>query len=146
MGTGEKRPLADRSSSWIFYYDGNCGLCGWLVNWLSRLDLGRGVDWVPFQSLKTPPESLSWEDLDQAAYLDVGGRKLLPGFYAFRRLTLKVAFLWPLAPIFWFPGVQVPGVAVYRWVAQNRYRLSRCATPGGEAEQHRRSGSRPRDD
>ncbi len=110
------------------------------------MDFARGVDWVPYQSLKTPPESLSWDGLDQAAYLDVGAGKLLPGFYAFRRLTLKVALLWPLAPIFWLPGMQLPGVAVYRWVARNRYRLSRCAAPGGEAGQHGRSAPRPRDD
>lgn len=130
----------------MFYYDGDCGLCGWLVKWLGRMDFARGVDWVPFQSLQTLPEGLSRDDLNQAAYLDVGAGKLLPGFYAFRRLTLKIAFLWPLAPIFWFPGVPAPGVLVYRWVAQNRYRLSRCAAPGGEAEQHGRSVPRPRDD
>ena len=113
-----------------FYYDGGCGLCSWLVKWLGRMDFANGVDWVACQTLQSPPRGLSWDDLDQAAYLDAGAGDLLPGFYAFREFTLRMFLLWPLVPLFWFPGVHLPGEALYRWVARNRYRLSRCAASG----------------
>ena len=114
---------------WSFYYDGDCGFCSWVVRWLRRTDFVGGVEWVPYQSLERPPGDLSWEDLDRSAYLDAGKAQLYEGYYAFRKLTLKVPALIPLAPVFWLPGVAIPGVRAYRWVARNRYRISRCGLP-----------------
>ena len=111
---------------WRFYYDGYCGLCLWLVRRLARLDFSNAVAWVPFQSLDEPPQGLTWEALDRAVYLDTGAGPNHAGFFAIRKLTLKLPALWPLAPLFWFPGVHFPGTAVYRWVAAHRRRLSRC--------------------
>jgi predicted DCC family thiol-disulfide oxidoreductase YuxK len=93
------------------------------------MDARREITWIPFQSLERPPHRLSWCDLDRAAFLEAEEGVLLEGFYALRKLTRKVPFLWPLVPIFWLPGMHVPGRVVYRWVAANRYRLSRCAVP-----------------
>jgi predicted DCC family thiol-disulfide oxidoreductase YuxK len=119
----------DNRSKWKFYFDGDCGLCRWFVQWICRMDFSSGITWISVGSLMRPPHGLSWEDLDRAAYLQVGEGKFLEGFYAIRMLTRKVPALWPLAPVFWLPGVHVPGRAVYRWVAANRYRLSRCPVP-----------------
>jgi len=113
----------------VFYYDADCGFCTWTVRWLKRCDWFDRVTWTSFQSLDRPPAPLSWEELDQAAYLDDGRGVLSGGFYAFRLLTLRLWPLMPLAPILWFPGMQYPGVAVYRWVANNRYRISACRLP-----------------
>ena len=109
------------------------------------MDFAGGVTWIPFQSLEQPPDNLSWRDLDRAAYLDTGKGHLHEGFYAFRELTLKLPLLWPLALIFWLPGIQVPGRAVYRWVAANRYRLSSCGVSASKSEQDFTSPSEPRD-
>jgi predicted DCC family thiol-disulfide oxidoreductase YuxK len=120
---------------WAFYYDGDCGFCIRVVRWLARLDWLRQVTWTAYQSLEQLPQGLSREDLDRAAYLeDTRRQRRFRGFYAFRRLTLRLPPLLPLAPLFWFPGVDLVGRAVYRWVAANRQRISRCRAPG------RRSG------
>jgi len=115
----------------VFYYDADCGFCSWTVRWLRRFDLFHRMTWRSFQSLDKPPYHLTWDDLDQAAYLDDDGRgKLYGGFYAFRMLTVRLWPLMVLAPLFWFPGMHIPGVAVYGWVAKNRYRISACRLPG----------------
>jgi predicted DCC family thiol-disulfide oxidoreductase YuxK len=122
-------PVTDRQT-WVMYYDGTCGFCAAVVDILDRIDLRDRVAWIPFQSLETLPAGLTKEDLDAAAYLDSDGR-LEGGFYAFRRLTVGLPLLLPLAPLFWFPGVRFAGAAVYDWVARNRYRLpgATCEVP-----------------
>ena len=117
-----------RGRGWVFYYDGACGFCTRAVRWLSRADLLRRIDWVPYQSLDSPPKGLSWNDLDRSAYLDTG-RGLHEGFYAFRMLTLRLIPLVPLAPVLWLPWVAPTGVRVYRWVARNRNRLGNLRIP-----------------
>ena len=116
-------------SVWTFYYDGDCGFCTKTVRWLGKLDVSQRVKWADFRALEVPPPGLSWEDLDAAAYLDCGDGRQRAGFYAFRSLTLKLPLLFPLAPLFWVPGMGIVGTRVYRWVAGNRYRLSRCDMP-----------------
>ena len=115
---------------WRFYYDGNCTFCTRSVAALSRSNWRGGVEWVAFQSLAVPPAGLTWSDLEQAAYLDTGDGKLRQGFFAFRKLSLRLPLLLPLAPILWFPGMGLLGAPVYRWIARNRYRISRCRVPG----------------
>ena len=125
----EVTPEHGKKPGWLFYYDGDCGFCTRVVEGLTWLDFSKGVRWVPFQSLADPPGELEWDDLQTAAYLDCGQDTLEEGFYAFRKLTIKIVPLMPLAPLFWFPGMHLLGVPVYRWVARNRYRISRCKLP-----------------
>lgn len=132
----EKEAL--HSHRWIFYYDGNCGFCTWVVQGLSRIDTFRQVQWIPFQSLEEPPHGLSWEDLDRSAYLDTGRGGLHEGFYSVRMLTLRLLPLVPLVPVFWFPGMNLLGTAVYRWIARNRYRISHCHIPTPKFGRHRK--------
>ena len=146
MLSPDERSSADSRQAWNFYYDGDCGLCRWVVKWLRRMDFGGVMTWTSFQSLDEPPHNLSWEELDRAAYLDAGKGGLHEGFYAFRKLTLKLPSLWPLVPIFWLPGIQIPGRVVYRWVAVNRYRLSRCGLPDRDREPDVTATVMPKDD
>ena len=111
---------------WVFLYDGYCGMCVWLACWLSKLDLFHQIAWTPYQSLEEPPKGLSWSDLNQSAYLATGRGRLYEGYFALRMLSLKILPLVPIAPILWLPGAGLIGVRVYRWIARNRYRLSRC--------------------
>ena len=120
---------APDSHRWIFSYDGNCGFCTGVVQMLSRIDFFHQVLWIPFQTLEKPPQGLSWEDLDRASYLDTRRGRIHEGFYGFRMLTLRLLPLVPLAPVFWFPGMNLLGTPVYRWIARNRYRVSRCKKP-----------------
>src|SRR5918992_1697016 len=130
MDTPNEAQEPGRKDKWVFYYDGDCGFCARGVRGLDRLDLRNSVTWTPYQFLESPPRGLTWDDLNAAAYLDTGEGHLHRGFYAFRKLTLKVPLLTPLAPLFWLPGAHLPGVALYRWIARNRRRLSACRIPG----------------
>ena len=38
--------------------------------------------------------------------------------------------LFPLGALMWVPGVHLIGVPIYRLVADNRHRISRCGVPG----------------
>jgi predicted DCC family thiol-disulfide oxidoreductase YuxK len=114
---------------WRFYYDGNCGFCATVVALLSRTDWRGAVAWVPFQCMAGLPPGLTGADLDGAAYLETGQSALHRGFFAFRMLSLRLPSLFILAPILWCPGVSWLGVAVYGWVARNRYLISRCPMP-----------------
>ena len=142
----EEHSSADGRPIWKFYYDGDCGLCCGAVKWLDRLDFDCRIAWIPFQSLEEPPDNLSWEGLDRSAYLVAGKGGRHEGFYAFRKLTLKMPSLWPLAFIFWIPGIQAPGRVIYRWIAVNRYRLSRCGISDGMREPDSVSRATPNDD
>ena len=123
-------PSSSAGSQWVFYYDGGCGLCRRLVAVLARADLTNAILWVPFQSLQRPPGDLTWDDLDRAAYLDAGQGPPRAGFLAIRELTWKLPLLWPLAPVFWFPGIHRPGGWAYRWVAAHRHRFFSCNPQG----------------
>ncbi len=125
---------------WTFYYDGNCGFCNGVVLGLSRIDVFRQIKWVPFQSLEEPPRGLSWEHLNCAAYLDTGRDRLYEGFYSLRMLTLRLPLLVPLAPVLWAPGVNLLRPAVYRWIARNRYLISRCLMAIANAGRRRNGG------
>ena len=123
---GPAKIKAPHRHRWTFYYDVNCGFCTGVVLGLSRIDLFRQVRWMPFQSLEEPPRGLSWEHLDRAAYLDTGRGQLYEGFYSLRMLTLRLPLLAPLVPVFWVPGVSLLGPVLYRWIARNRYLITRC--------------------
>ena len=115
------------SGRWVFYFDAECGMCRRVVSFLQVLDYRGSVAWVPFQSLREPPGTLGWRELYQAVCLDRRGAPLLTEFFAFRALTLHLPVLWALAPLFYFPGMYIPGRLVYGWVAANRHRFSRCS-------------------
>ena len=137
--------MADVNDSrrWVLYYDGECGFCTLSVRMLALADFFRVVAWTAYQELQEPPPGLAWQDLDEAAYLEVRrggagddfaeGRRLHRGFYAFRMLTLRLPPLLPLAPLLWLPGVNRLGERAYAWIAANRYRISRrCRLKAGK--------------
>jgi len=131
------------SERWVLYYDGECGFCTLSVRLLALADFFHVVSWTAYRELDEPPQGLTWEDLDAAAYLEVhrgrtgaasqGGRRLYRGFYAFRMLTLRLPPLLPLALLLWLPGVNRLGEWAYKWIAANRYRISRrCRLKAGK--------------
>ena len=115
-------------------YDGDCGFCRATRRWLSALDVTNRVRWQTYQSLAEPPDGLTWDDLDRAAYLRAADGRLFEGYYAFRALTVRMPLLMPLAPLAWFPGMGALGSRAYRWVADNRRRIGfGCRTGGRRA-------------
>ncbi len=118
------------AQEWTFYYDADCGMCSAVVRWLSRFDTRKRITWAAIQTLDAPPQGLRRDDLERAAYLVCGPGDNHEGFFAFRRLLLKLPLLSPLGALMWLPGARLIGVPAYRWVARNRYRISGCGMPG----------------
>ena len=46
---------------------------------------------------------------------------LTEGFFAVRRLSLRLPLLWPIAPLVWVPGMGWLGQRAYDGVANRRY-------------------------
>ena len=86
---------ARQRHKWVFYYDGDCEFCTGVVRVLFRIDFFGRITWNPYQTLEKPPEGLTWDDLDSAAYLDTSQDRFHVGFYAFRMLTLQLVPLMP---------------------------------------------------
>ncbi len=55
------------------------------------------------------------------------------GFFAFRRLLTSMPVLLPLGVLMWLPGAHLIGVPVYRLIADNRHKFSRCRIRAGSA-------------
>lgn len=119
-----------KSQTWTFYYDADCGMCSAVVRWLRRFDTRKRIAWTAIQSLDTPPRGLTHADLEAAAYLTCAPGDNHEGFFAFRKLLLRLPLLSPLGALMWIPGARFIGVPAYRWVARNRYRISGCRVPG----------------
>ncbi len=127
--TGSNRATVGLRAQWRCYYDGYCGFCNRVVIGLRRLDLLNRVAWIPYQSLKEPPEGLSWEELEASVVLESGKGVRHRGFYAFRRLAAVIFPLWPMLPLLWFPGVRLLGEPLYERIARNRCSLFGCRVP-----------------
>lgn len=103
-------------------FDGQCGFCIRSLQIVRALDI-RGA--LRFHEANRPetlelfPE-LHGPDLAEAMYACVQGEPPHRGFYAFRRLLWFSPLMWPLIPLFYFPGVSLLGERIYAWVARNR--------------------------
>ena len=126
-------------SEWTFYYDADCGMCSTVVRWLKRFDWRGRISWTAIQSLEQAPAGLSFADLENVAYLVCAPGENHEGFFAFRKLLLKLPLLSPIGALMWLPGVRLIGVPAYRLVARNRYRISGCSVPGVAASSKSRS-------
>ncbi|PYS46248.1 MAG: hypothetical protein DMF68_19815, partial [Acidobacteria bacterium] len=62
-------------------------------------------------------------DTSEAMYTLAEGEPPHRGFYAFRRLIWSSVWMWPLIPLFYFPGATFFGPRTYAWIARNRSRL-----------------------
>jgi predicted DCC family thiol-disulfide oxidoreductase YuxK len=93
---------------------------------VGRLDLLRTLEFR--STLDTPARQagLDQTQLDRAAWLVTPAGAAYQGFYAFRKLALRLPPLWPVAPLLWMPGVAFWGVRFYRWVADHRTAISGC--------------------
>lgn len=114
----------------IFYYDAECRFCVALARILGRLDRGRALELRAGLDEDARRVGLAEADLQRSAYLVSPRGRALEGFFAFRRMSLLVPLLWPLAPLLWLPGSGLLGPRVYRWVADNRRGIFGCAKEG----------------
>lgn len=126
---------------WVVLYDGDCGLCKWLLAWLLRFDrAGR----LRPMALQRPEAEALLADLDPAERMasmhlvSPDGTRLSAGEALPPLLRLLSGGRLPAAIAARFPRATSAG---YRWVATNRIRISRFVP--GRAK--RRAGERVRE-
>ncbi len=118
----EERPRAD-----VVIYDSHCGFCTAQVSKLLRWDRQGKLAYL---SLHDPEVARRWPDADHDRLMQEmlvvdrdGGRHWGPE--AIRHLTGVLKRLWWAKWIFRIPGVMFAWRRMYRWIARNRYRISR---------------------
>jgi predicted DCC family thiol-disulfide oxidoreductase YuxK len=106
-------------------YDGGCGFCRASLARIQALDPTGRIEAVDFRSADVANlnAALTPEACHARIHLLEPNGRLTGGFDAFRRLSLRLPLLWPLAPLLNLPGLGLIGAPVYDWVARNRFRL-----------------------
>jgi predicted DCC family thiol-disulfide oxidoreductase YuxK len=106
-------------------YDGNCGFCIRSLQILNLFAVGAALRFHDFHQTtifeKFP--NLRNADLQDAMYVLAWNERPHRGFYAFRRILWESPLLWPLRPLFYFPGIGLIGTRVYAWIARNRRQI-----------------------
>ena len=107
-------------------YDGHCGFCVRSLKVCRALDVRRALR---FHDANARPQvfaqfpDLSEADFENAMFAVAPDRRVTRGFFAFRRILWESPLMWPLIPLFYFPGTGIAGPRVYAWVARNRRRF-----------------------
>ncbi len=121
----EKRRAAnEKNGRDKIIYDGHCVFCRGSLARLLTLDFTGKLEPVDYQPFENPSElhpKLTREICHSRMQLVTKDGKLYGGFYAFQNLTLKLPLLMPLAPLVFFPGVNLIGEKAYDLIAKNRY-------------------------
>src|SRR5438105_2493646 len=99
-------------------YDGQCGFCVRALNVVSALDTKRVFSFYDANQQETFERftELRGADTSEAMYTLAEGELPHRGFYAFRRLIWSSVWMWPLIPLFYFPGATFFGPRTYAWI------------------------------
>ena len=123
----EGRPDAD-----VVLYDGNCPFCRRQVARLDRWDTGGRLAFLSLHDPRVPDlyPGLSHEQLMTQMYVINRAGYRYGGAAAFRYLTRRLPWLWPLAPLLHVPFSLPVWQLLYRQIAQRRYALpgERCSS------------------
>lgn len=122
-------------------YDDLCGFCIRSLKVCRALDFDRRLSFHGSSSFRLQPTLGSREtglargreatgvpgladaDFDNAVFTVAPDHRVARGFFAFRCIARELPLMWPLLPLFYFPGSSIIGPRVYAWVASNRARL-----------------------
>ncbi|MBI2071057.1 MAG: DUF393 domain-containing protein [Elusimicrobia bacterium] len=104
-------------------FDGDCGFCQAALARVRVLDPTGRLEPVDFRTTDTAAlhSSLTNEACRARMYLLESDGRLSGGFHAFRRLTVCLPMLWPMALVVNIPGLKFIGEPAYDWVARNRF-------------------------
>ena len=106
------------------FFDGKCGMCTRSRNFLLRLDRTGDVQTEPLQGdgiaerLGIPPSRL----MESVWWLDSSGDVYAGAEAANAAVSVALGTRMPLL-IYRIPGIRALEEAVYRWVADHRYRF-----------------------
>ena len=118
----DERPETD-----VVIFDGDCGICTAQVSKLPWWDYQQKLSYL---SLHDSRVGERWPDfthermMQEMCIVDSRGNRHW-GPEAVRYLTLRLRRLWWAMPLLYFPGSMLLWRPLYRWIARNRYRLSR---------------------
>lgn len=116
-------------------FDGNCKICRRTIAILQRFDVFGRIAYV--NALDHPQLErlgLAWVDsveLFQDMHA-ISGKSKWKGYDAYRKLTLRIPWFWPVWPLLWVRPVPDIGKIIYRKVADSRMCSIRKAVPPKE--------------
>ena len=106
------------------FFDGNCGMCTRSRNFLLKLNRTGALRTEPLQTPGTA-ERLGIDDstlTDSVRWLDSAGKVYAGAEAANAAVSVALGTRIPLM-IYRIPGIRSVEEAVYRWVADHRYRF-----------------------
>jgi predicted DCC family thiol-disulfide oxidoreductase YuxK len=117
----------------VLIYDGDCSMCRASALWLLRRALAGGASELEILPCRSPARQKRFPDISetacmQAMQLVLPGGRVLSGADAVPEILVRIPRWKWVARLFDVPGVRPVARHVYRWIAQNRMRLS-CAAP-----------------
>ena len=122
-------------------YDGHCGFCVRALKICGAFDWRRALRFHDANARETVVAmfpQVADADFENAMFAVAPDGRVTRGFFAFRRIVRALPLMWPLLPLFYFPGSGWVGPGVYAWVARNRRQLGcasdvceRPSAPGG---------------
>jgi predicted DCC family thiol-disulfide oxidoreductase YuxK len=127
--------------SGVLIYDGDCGICTDSAKWTRKHLVDRdSVQITPFQRIDYAAFGLTLDDVSNAAWwIDPDGTTHRGHRAVARALEHCAGRWWLLAKLLKTWPLSIGAAALYRWVAENRQRLSR----GDAVCEPIRSESRP---
>ena len=128
------RPQPDGA---ILLFDGDCGLCTRLAEFVSRR-LRPRFTVSPYQFVDVTTYGLTTAQCDEALqYVDSAGNTYAAQDAVARLLLASAAWCRPFGAVLLVPGVNWLAGVVYRWVARNRSWLPggtpACSVPAPES-------------
>lgn len=115
-------------SRYVALYDGQCEICQACVAWLQVLDRRGRVAAVPLETadLASLHPELKLEECLQELHVVEPGGTIRKGWEGVARLARLFPATWLIGAAGWVPPFRSVGQACYRFVARNRYLLSKC--------------------
>jgi predicted DCC family thiol-disulfide oxidoreductase YuxK len=119
----QKRSYNQSTGASLLIYDGNCHFCLASLEKLKIMDLFGTLKLIDLHrhELKSIHQELTKERAISQLHLIEPDGRLYGGFAVFRRICFTMPMLYPLIPIFYFPGMGLIGPPIYRLIAKNRY-------------------------
>lgn len=126
---GAPGPAAQR---WVVLYDSDCGFCMWLLAMVLRWDRRGRLRPAPLQGAEAGERLADLDRADRMAswhLISPDGTRSSGGAAIATLLRLLPGGYFPAAVFARFPAATERG---YRWVAENRSRLSRWVPKGSK--------------
>ena len=123
----DSRRIAMETAGNPVLYDDQCSFCVAQMRILKRLDWFGAIRPLPMSSpfaAELVPH-LSREQLLEAIRCVAKDGRVYSGVRCFRYIGMRIPLLVPLAIILWLPGAIWIGDRIYRYIARNRYLISR---------------------